>query len=59
MLLTDTACRNAKPKGRPCKISDGHGLYLDIAPSGSKWWRLKYRFGGKDNRISLGVYPTV
>lgn len=59
MYLSDTACRNAKPKTRPYKISDGHGLYLEIAPSGSKWWRLKYRFGGKENRISLGVYPTV
>lgn len=59
MHFSDIACRNAKPKARPYKISDGHGLYLEISPSGSKWWRLKYRFGGKENRISLGVYPTV
>ena len=38
---------------------DGAGLYLEIAPSGGKWWRLKYRHGGKEKRISLGVYPEV
>ncbi len=38
---------------------DGGGLYLEVAPSGGKWWRLKYRFGGKEKRISLGVYPDV
>jgi hypothetical protein len=34
-------------------------LYLEVAPSGGKWWRLKYRFGGKEKRLSLGVYPDV
>jgi hypothetical protein len=34
-------------------------MYLEVAPSGGKWWRLKYRFGGKEKRISLGVYPDV
>ena len=38
---------------------DGGGLYLEIRPNGSKWWRLKYRFGGKEKRLSLGVYPDV
>ena len=38
---------------------DGGGLYLEIAPAGGKWWRLKYRFGGKEKRLSLGVYPDV
>ncbi len=38
---------------------DGGGLYLEISPSGGKWWRFKYRFAGKEKRISLGVYPDV
>ncbi len=37
----------------------GGGLYLEISPSGGKWWRFKYRFAGKEKRISLGVYPDV
>ena len=59
MPLTDTAIRNAKPGDKPRKISDGRGLYLEVAPSGGKWWRLKYRHNGKEKRISLGVYPEV
>lgn len=59
MPLTDTAIRNAKPSDKPTRLFDGGGLYLEIAPSGGKWWRLKYRFAGKEKRISLGVYPDV
>lgn len=59
MPLTDTAIRNAKPADKPVRLFDGGGLYLEIAPSGGKWWRLKYRFGGKEKRYSLGVYPDV
>jgi len=40
-------------------LFDGSGLYLEVTPRGGKWWRLKYRFGGKEKRISLGVYPDV
>ncbi len=59
MPLTATAIRHAKPSKKTRKMFDGGGLYLEIAPSGGKWWRLKYRFGGKEKRISLGVYPDV
>jgi integrase len=59
MPLTDTAIRSAKPADRPKKMFDGGGLYLEVAPSGGKWWRLKYRFGGKEKRLSLGIYPEV
>ncbi len=59
MPLTDTAIRAAKPGEKTVKLSDEKGLYLELAPSGGKWWRLKYRFGGKEKRISLGVYPDV
>ena len=57
--LTDAALRNAKPAAKPVRLFDGGGLYLEVAPSGGKWWRLKYRFGGKEKRISFGVYPEV
>ncbi|MDY3810663.1 integrase arm-type DNA-binding domain-containing protein [Desulfovibrio porci] len=60
MPLTDTAIRNAKPGNKPAKLSDGGGLYLEVAPTtGGKWWRLKYRIDGREKRISLGTYPTV
>lgn len=59
MPLTDTAIRNAKPADKARKLFDGGGLYLEVAPSGGKWWRLKYRYGGKEKRLSLGVYPHV
>jgi hypothetical protein len=59
MTLTDTAIRNAKPGGKPVKLFDGGGLYLEVSPTGGKWWRLKYRFAGKEKRLSLGVYPGV
>lgn len=67
MPLTDTAIRNAKPgltptgkaTDKPYKMGDAGGLYLEVAPTGGKWWRLKYRHGGKEKRLSLGVYPDV
>jgi len=59
MPLTDIAIKSAKPKDKPYKLSDGGGLYLEVAPSGGKWWRYKYRFGGKEQRLSLGTYPDV
>ena len=59
MALSDTAIRSAKPQSKTVKLFDGGGLYLEVAPSGGKWWRLKYRIEGKEKRISLGVYPTV
>lgn len=58
-MLTDTAIRNAKPGPKAARLFDEKGLYLEVAPSGGKWWRLKYRFGGKEKRVSLGVYPDV
>ena len=59
MPLTDTAIRNAKPGDKAKKMFDGGGLYVEVAPNGGKWWRLKYRFDGKENRLSLGVYPEI
>ncbi len=59
MPLTNTAIKNAKPSKKTVKLFDERGLYLEISPAGGKWWRLKYRFGGKEKRLSLGVYPDV
>jgi integrase len=59
MPLTHAEIRNAKPSPKPVKLFDGGGLYLEIAPSGGKWWRLKYRYEGKEKRLSLGVWPDV
>ena len=57
MALTNTAIRNANPGNKTKKTFDGDGLYLEVSPSRGKWWRLKFRYGGKENRLSLGVYP--
>ena len=59
MALTDTAIRSAKPKAKTFKLFDSGGLYLEISPTGGKWWRWKYRFAGKEKRLSFGVYPNV
>lgn len=59
MSLTDTAVRLAKPRDRAYRLSDGRGLCLLIQPSGSKWWRLRYRFQGAEQMLSLGTYPDI
>lgn len=59
MALTDLQCKNAKSSDTPVKLADGGGLYLLVNPNGSKWWRLKYRFQGKEKLLSLGVYPET
>ncbi|HDL6628760.1 TPA: integrase arm-type DNA-binding domain-containing protein [Yersinia enterocolitica] len=60
MKLTDTKVKNAKPQDKPYSLQDGSGLYLEIRPSGSKFWR--YRFWltpEKDGRYTIGEYPSV
>ena len=59
MPLSDTTVRMAKPRPKPYRLSDGFGLYVEVAPNGSRYWRLKYRFQGKEKRLALGVYPAV
>lgn len=60
MPLTDTACKKAAcPPGKPReRLADEKGLYLEVTPAG-KYWRWKYRYGGKEKRLALGVYPEV
>lgn len=59
MPLKDTNCRNAKPQDKPYRLYDEQGLYLEVQPKGGRYWRLKYRFLGKEKRLALGVYPDV
>lgn len=59
MPLTDMLVRNAKPGPRAIRLKDERGLYLEIAPTGGKLWRLRYWLSGRENRISLGVYPEI
>lgn len=59
MKLTVRQIDTAKPKEKPYKLSDGGGLYLEVTTNGSRYWRLKYRFAGKEKRLAFGVYPEV
>lgn len=59
MPLTDRAAKAALPKEKTYKLSDEKGMYLEVTPKGRKYWRLKYRYGGKEKRLALGVYPEV
>lgn len=59
MKLTDAMVRKSKPKPTPFKMADGGGLFLLVQPNGSKYWRLAYRFGGKQKLLALGIYPDV
>ncbi len=59
MKLTHLECKNAKPKDKPYKLTDGQGLYLEVFPTGARYWRWKYRFNGKEKRLAFGVYPEV
>jgi integrase len=59
MALTDTAIRSAKPSDKALKLADEKGLFLLIHPNGSKYWRQKYRYNGKEKTLAHGVYPDV
>ena len=55
MALTDTKIRQSKPKDKLYKLSDGAGLFLQIQTSGAKYWRMAYRYGGKQKTLTLGL----
>jgi integrase len=59
MPLSDAKIRNAKPRPKPYKLTDGEGMFLLIHPNGSKYWRLKFRYRGRERILALGVYPDV
>ena len=57
MPLSQFELKNAKPAAKPYKMADGGGLHIVVQPNGSKLWRLKYRFLGKERLLSFGAYP--
>jgi integrase len=59
MPLQDATIRNADIRDKPHKLSDGRGLYLLVHPNGSKYWRYRYRYAGKQKLLALGVYDDV
>ena len=59
MVLTVFALDKARPREKPYFLTDGNGLHLLVNPTGSKLWRLRYRFGGKQNMLGLGAFPDV
>lgn len=59
MPLNDIKCKALAPKEKSYKASDEKGLYLEVMPNGSKYWRLKYRFAGSEKRLAFGVYPEI
>ena len=59
MPLTDTKIRNTKPQTKPYKLADEKGLFLLVHPNGSRYWRWKFYFAGKEKQMAFGVYPDV
>ena len=59
MSLTDLACRHAKPKERPYRLFDSGGLYLEIKVTGTKVWRFKYQYFGKEKLLTIGRFPNT
>jgi Arm DNA-binding domain len=59
MPIKETQARSALPSEKSYKLADGGGLFLLVQPSGSKLWRMKYRFAGKEKLLSFGAYPAI
>lgn len=59
MPLNDVTIKNSKPQDKQYRLADGKGLCLLVKPTGGKYWHFRYRVGGKEKEISLGVYPEV
>jgi integrase len=59
MALTEMACKKAAPRDKDYKLADGNGMYLLVSTNGSKYWRWKYRYVGKEKVLALGIYPEV
>ncbi|OTG86872.1 tyrosine-type recombinase/integrase [Acinetobacter sp. ANC 3813] len=58
-MLTDAQVRKIKPLDKKKRYSDEKGLYLEVTPSGGKFWRLKYRFNGRESTLTIGSYPEI
>lgn len=59
-MLTGAKVRASKPREKPYKLTDERGLMLvSVQPNGARWWRLRYRYNGREKMISLGTYPDT
>jgi len=58
-MLTDAQVRKIRPIDKKKRYSDEKGLYLEVTPSGGRFWRLKYRFNGRESTLTIGSYPEV
>lgn len=58
-ITTDIQVRSAEPKEKTYRLTVGQGLYLEVTPKGGKYWRMKYKFAGKEKRLAIGTYPNV
>ena len=58
-LLTELSIKQAKPKEKQYKLTDGEGMYLRVYPNGYKYWQLQFRFDGKQKILSVGVWPNI
>ena len=59
MPLNNLQIKNSQARDKPYKLFDGGGLYIEIRPTGAKYWRLKYRLNGKERKLSIGTHPTI
>lgn len=59
MALSDTKVRSAKSEDKAYKLTDGNGLFLLVHSNGSKYWRSRYRFRGKEKMLAFGMYPDI
>lgn len=59
MSLSELTCRHAKPQNKPYKLADSEGMYLDVRPTGKKFWRLRYYYLGKEKVYTIGNYPKL
>ena len=59
MALTDTKVRSAKPEEKEYSLVDGAGMSLLVKPNGSKYWRFRFRVGGKQHLMAFGVDPEI
>src|SRR5271155_5513696 len=58
-MLTRLQIESIQAPPKTVRLFDGRGLFIEFSPSGGRWWRLKYRFEGRERRMSLGVYPET
>jgi len=58
MALTDTKLRTLKPAAKPFQVADGGGLFIEVMPGGKRVWRMRYRLGGRQEKVTLGEYPA-